>query len=208
MNKKLILQIAVVALVLIFLLEPLGFINNNRNFVPPAQDPGNIEKTFAGTTEVDGTVVSYKSYLTLSTRNISLVEDLKTNPAVDDIQNSPNGVIILLKEGENMSNFYKNIQERNLTGNVRAEIRLPSRANVSIENSTKEAQFKVSIPPRDIEPVYDLGGKIRLRMSVVLSGETIVNIGTVDIVDDNHQIVGSTNEGNKTQKTVNVSILE
>ncbi|MFH2106935.1 MAG: hypothetical protein ABII22_06775 [Candidatus Micrarchaeota archaeon] len=173
MDKKTIIVIITIAVVLMFILEPFAFGSGQGN----AQKSADLtEKT--GNAEVEATILGYRNYFTANTNNMSQLEYLMSDSRVEDVQNSPNGVIVVLKDAEDMLAIYAQVKANNITAYAKGEINLPSFINAS----GIEVQNSITPISLNIEPIFKVGDQVKIALAFNFVQDKITSLTSATLV--------------------------
>ncbi|MBU0532067.1 hypothetical protein KKB44_01090 [Candidatus Micrarchaeota archaeon] len=182
MDKKLILQIAVVVVVIFFLLQPLGMGGRLPDFLSFFNNE-NTATQLTGLTVFNATIRTYDPYLILaSDTNQSIINELNTRADVKSVVTDAQGIIVETETRDDVYPLASYLRSKGVSSLSQANLALPQTIQVDVNGEQKEIFTSSGIIQVISEAVVDADTEVTVSMIAVISGNQLVQYQSPSIL--------------------------
>ncbi len=168
LDKKTLIQVVVVAVVLLFMLE--GFAIGGGAGAQQQQD-GTVVQSYIGVADVNLTVLDYRPYLYVDgVLNESMKAEVAQMEGVEEVFDESARTVVSFTESRDAPEIYSSLRRKNITTYTLATLSMPSYFQMMLDNGSTVnvvgSRFEYMT-----EPVSKVGGKMLMRLVIETVGE-------------------------------------
>ncbi|MBD3209832.1 hypothetical protein GF318_00440 [Candidatus Micrarchaeota archaeon] len=173
MDKKLIIQLAVLIAVLVLLLQPLGMGGVLPDLFPSGDDAG-VNKT--GQAVFNATIRTYDPFVYLPPETEqSVIDELNSLGGVETVRTEDQGTIVETETRDDV--FPLAVQLRGMGADplARANLAIPPVLEVEFNTGKKNVSSALTIMGVLTEPLVDAGTNVRVQMTAVVRNDYLID---------------------------------
>jgi hypothetical protein len=188
LNRKTIVQIAVLLVVALFLLQPLGMGGVLPNFFGSSdEDEGQDQST---TAIFNATIRTYEPILVLpADTNQSIIAELNGREDVKSVVVDAQGVIVETETRDDVFPLASYLKGKGVSSVSQANVIMPQSIEVMIGTETREVFSRGGVLPIITEPVLDSGSDVTVSMIAVVRNDLLIDYASPVILLDEKSIL-------------------
>lgn len=187
-KKETIIKIFVILIVLAFITEMFKWFGPGWQTSPITSNIGQ-DQTLSGLSVFNGTLTTYKPYLFVKGEVNKTVEDLiKTDKRVESVFKSSEGVVVSIKQAEDVFDVYTSLKSMNVVTFADAEINLPYILEVNLSNGTLiNISGSGIIINNRMEPFAKPPTTLKVKMIAIAKNGIVVGYQSLSILPEPRQ---------------------
>ena len=127
-----------------------------------------------GITDFNATLKLYESFIKIPGLNESFVDKISQNPEVEDVFSDKDGYIISVKDRDKVPSVYKFLNTLGLRGQSQATLQAPDTIYLNTADGIVPVQSNGLLIKYYVEPIFDVGANISLRMVAIAQDGVLV----------------------------------
>lgn len=146
-----------------------------------------------GISDFNATLRFYESFIKIPSINQSLISKISQNPQVEDVFSDKDGYIVSIKDRQNVPTVYKFLTNMGLRGQSQATLQAPDTIYLNTADGLIPIQSNSLLLKYYIEPIFDIGANLSLRMVAVAQDGALIqyNNPTISTASFNQSYTGT-----------------
>lgn len=175
-DKKLIIQVAVLLTVLFFLLQPFGMggMPNIFSGLFSGDPDKGVNKT--GIAVFNGTVRAYEPFLVLpADTDSSLLEELREYEGVRNVKVEAQGILVETESRDDVYLVASYLRQKGVSSLTNANVVIPQVIEVDFAEGREEVRTSFGIMTMATEPVVEAGSDVTISMMAIVRDGYLIN---------------------------------